>query len=323
MGADVLGGGVMFAIAAALWLVYLVPTWLRRREYLATERNAVRLQQTLRILAETSEVPRQVEVEVTAKTVSAQKQFLREAEAQAKAESRAAAEAVSRLRRAESARRIHAARQLGNSAFGAPVHSRGLRRRRQLATGVIAFSLVGLLVGAVMAGTGLWGVLIGAAGTMTLGVAVQIRLARISEPVPVLGSAVREAPGQLFDREEFAEAVTRRPAVSWTPVPLPQPLHLTRGTLAAETMASRLAGAELQDAARKAEVDRRALAAQPAPRVLPAAVEREPVAPKPVEVRPAAASPAAASRFARMGLVDGDGMGGLDLDDVLNRRRAG
>lgn len=52
-----LGGGIMLAIAAALWLVYLVPNWLRQREYLATERNAVRLQQTIRVLAETSEPP--------------------------------------------------------------------------------------------------------------------------------------------------------------------------------------------------------------------------------------------------------------------------
>lgn len=55
-----LGGGIMLAIAAGLWLVYLVPNWLKRREYLATERNAVRLQQTIRVLAETSEVPVQL-----------------------------------------------------------------------------------------------------------------------------------------------------------------------------------------------------------------------------------------------------------------------
>ena len=30
-----MGGGVIVAIAAALWLAYLVPVWLRRREYLA------------------------------------------------------------------------------------------------------------------------------------------------------------------------------------------------------------------------------------------------------------------------------------------------
>jgi hypothetical protein len=55
-----LGGGVMLAIAAGLWLVYLVPNWLKRREYLATEKNAVRLQQTIRVLAETSELPKQL-----------------------------------------------------------------------------------------------------------------------------------------------------------------------------------------------------------------------------------------------------------------------
>lgn len=51
------GGGIMLAIAAALWLAYLLPNWLKRREYLATERNAVRLQQTIRVLAETAQVP--------------------------------------------------------------------------------------------------------------------------------------------------------------------------------------------------------------------------------------------------------------------------
>ena len=56
------GGGLVLALVAVLWLVYLVPTWQRRREYLATERNAVRLQQTLRILAQTAELPEEVRV---------------------------------------------------------------------------------------------------------------------------------------------------------------------------------------------------------------------------------------------------------------------
>jgi len=64
---SVLGGGVLLAVAAALWLVYLVPNWLRRSEYLATERNAVRLQQTIRVLAETAETPEAVRLETAAK----------------------------------------------------------------------------------------------------------------------------------------------------------------------------------------------------------------------------------------------------------------
>ncbi|MCU1404876.1 MAG: hypothetical protein JWQ43_1179, partial [Glaciihabitans sp.] len=68
----------MFAAAAGLWLVYLMPTWFRRREYLATERNAVRLQQTLRVLAETSEVPTLVRAETNAHSIAVHERTLRE-----------------------------------------------------------------------------------------------------------------------------------------------------------------------------------------------------------------------------------------------------
>ncbi len=47
----------MLALAAGLWLVYLVPNWLRRKEFVATERNAVRPQRTIRVMAETAEAP--------------------------------------------------------------------------------------------------------------------------------------------------------------------------------------------------------------------------------------------------------------------------
>lgn len=70
----------MFAAAAGLWLVYLMPTWFKRREYLATERNAVRLQQTLRVLAETSEVPAIVRADTSARSVAAHEKALRERE---------------------------------------------------------------------------------------------------------------------------------------------------------------------------------------------------------------------------------------------------
>ncbi|MEO8908412.1 MAG: hypothetical protein ABI310_10130 [Microbacteriaceae bacterium] len=98
MGGDVVSGGIVVVLAAALWLAYLLPTWLRRREFQATERNAVRLQQTLRILAETSEVPEEVRVEATAREVAVQQRILRKAEARTHAElqARAAREATRR-----------------------------------------------------------------------------------------------------------------------------------------------------------------------------------------------------------------------------------
>src|SRR3954468_14800361 len=101
MGGESAGGGIVIALAAVLWLVYLMPTWLRRRQYLATERNAVRLQQTLRVLAETAEVPDEVRAEASARSVAGQQRALRraaeEAEAAARARDAAAARALPRV----------------------------------------------------------------------------------------------------------------------------------------------------------------------------------------------------------------------------------
>ena len=41
----------MVALAAGLWLVYLMPTWFKRREYAALEKTNIRRQQALRVLA--------------------------------------------------------------------------------------------------------------------------------------------------------------------------------------------------------------------------------------------------------------------------------
>jgi hypothetical protein len=89
MNGGTLSGGVVIALAATLWLAYLLPTWLRRRDYLNAERNAVRLQQTLRILAETAETPEEVRVEATAREVARQQKILKKVRAKADAAARA------------------------------------------------------------------------------------------------------------------------------------------------------------------------------------------------------------------------------------------
>lgn len=75
-----MGGGVILAIAVALWLVYLVPSWLSRHQFNATERNAVRLNQALRILAQTSETPDELELELDARTAYEQTKLAKKAE---------------------------------------------------------------------------------------------------------------------------------------------------------------------------------------------------------------------------------------------------
>ncbi|TFD53055.1 hypothetical protein E3T55_05705, partial [Cryobacterium frigoriphilum] len=103
MSSEALGGGVMILVAAVLWVAYLMPTWSRRKQYLATERNAVRLQQTLRVLAETAEVPRHVHLEANARTVAEQHKLLAQVEAEARREAKAAADAAAEVRRAAAA----------------------------------------------------------------------------------------------------------------------------------------------------------------------------------------------------------------------------
>jgi len=63
------GTTVLLLVAAALWLVYLVPLWMKRSEYYATERNAARLGQTLRLLANTTEASAEIRAELKARAI--------------------------------------------------------------------------------------------------------------------------------------------------------------------------------------------------------------------------------------------------------------
>lgn len=256
-----LGGGIMLAIAAALWLVYLVPNWLRRREYLATERNAVRLQQTIRVLAETSEPP------VLPRRLTQ-----------------------------------------GPVAVGRPpvlparpdpqlLQARRVRRTRGFATTGL---LIAVVVGAISLANAAWLVVGASALAGIMAVSLLARLAEVSRNrrAPV---AARPASQPLVDtlvENEFDQ----RPVASWTPVPVPKPMYLSRADAPAAASTTDLA-ASLRAAA---------LAAEEA--------QREAAAAAPVEP---AAAPAARSRFASMGIVDAAATGTPDLDAALARRRAG
>ncbi|MGO1769013.1 MAG: large exoprotein [Microbacterium sp.] len=81
MGGQVLGGGVVVLVAVLLWLLYLLPSIHNRARYDAAERNALRLNRALRVLAETSEAPKEVRVELTARQALAQQRAARRARA--------------------------------------------------------------------------------------------------------------------------------------------------------------------------------------------------------------------------------------------------
>ena len=60
MEGSFLGGGVIVAVVAALWLLYLVPSWYQSHRSNVAERDALRLSRAMRVLAGTSETPEEV-----------------------------------------------------------------------------------------------------------------------------------------------------------------------------------------------------------------------------------------------------------------------
>ncbi|TFD82547.1 hypothetical protein [Cryobacterium fucosi] len=328
MSSEVLGGGVMVAVAAALWVTYLMPTWARRRQFVTTERNAVRLQQTLRILAETSEVPQQVRLEANARTVVTQRKLLAQAEDDARAEARAVAGAASAERRATAALAAANRSERREPPISAQLlRSRRLRRVRALSTLVLLIGVVLVVSGALAAAAGgTWALTTVGAAAATLAFGALSRLARTTRHSARLrsggaGSDHAAAPtraGQRFEPVQFDEVPVATP--TWTPQPLPRPLHLAPGTIAQTAMASADAAAGLRKAAAEAEVARRAAQLAVAVTPLRRGGGRE-AAPAAVESAAPAVS-AASNRFASMGVVGETAPGMTDLDAVLRRRRA-
>ncbi|MGN6443970.1 hypothetical protein [Amnibacterium sp.] len=297
-----LGGGAIIAFAAVLWLLYLTPTWLRRREYLRTERTAVRLQQTLRVLAETAEVPDEVRAEVSARSVAEQHRALRESARRAESVARARdAKAERALARSGAGPREPRSRALAVSDIAAT----RLRRSRVLATNllVVGITLAGWGVSDVAAG-GTWEFL--AAGVLIafLAVALLQRASTVAAARRAV-SAVDQAvvvPEESRSFTEWQEAEPSRP--TWTPVPLPKPRYLEQQQRAAAVAPATpvrddvAIAASLRAAAQRADEALRA--AHAAPEV--AALDRRPVD--------------AVSAMHESGPVV------TDLDGVLRRRRS-
>ena len=304
MGAEGFGSSVIIALAAVLWLAYLVPTWLRRREYLATERNALRLQQTLRIMAETAEVPPQRRVEASARNAVQQERMLKKqqqhtaaiAEAQYVAVARAAAR-----RLAETQPAIAADVATTSSA------SRRLRRSRATTSVILLGALVASGLGiAEVVTSGAWTLLAGGSAVTLGSIAMLGQMASVGRARAELARSLRSRPAVIVTAPRIVVAPAARVQATWTPVPVPKPLYLSRPVPERSLVASLEAAAELRQAA--ADAERRLREAHDSPEVTP--------------IRPVAAAAAAPSRFARMGFIEQQPETHTDLDAVLRRRRA-
>lgn len=287
MDGPVLSGGVIVVVSVLLWALYFMPSWRGRHQYYAAERNAVRLNQALRVLAETSETPDEVRLELTARTALAQQKLAKRVQAE-----KEHAE-LERLRQELAATRSD------------PLVRQARARRRVRLTATSA-----LVAAAAMLGFGAWQLIVSggwmllAAGAVVavLATAVLMRMAQVARR-----SGVRaQRPAAQVQATRVSPPLHDQGAATWTPRPLPQPMVAVAGSRAQVARAQIEAQDARRRAARLVELRKRAEElAPPAPVTLPV---------------PAAA--VAESPYARMGFID-DAEIEAHVREMLARRAAG
>ncbi|MGN8026579.1 hypothetical protein [Microbacterium sp. 22242] len=292
MNGPVLSGGVIVLVAALLWLLYFLPSWRGQHQYDAAERNALRLNRALRVLAETSEAPREVQLELTARTALAQQRLARKLQAE-----REQAD-LQRLREQLAVARADPALR----------RARARRRTRLVASTLLVLSLAALGVGVWQQLTSGEPLLLWAGGTaLVLAVITLQRMAVVAARAARRSTPVAAAPAVVTAPAETAELHDQGPR-TWSPRTLPEPLvsvagsraHAARATIDAQTLA--------REAARAAELQRKAEQLAPA---------------APVELHVPAETPAAQeSPYARMGYVD-DAEIEAHVRQLLAQRAAG
>lgn len=289
MNGPVLSGGVIVLVSVLLWMLYLLPSWRGRYQYNAAERNAVRLSQALRVLAETSETPGEVHLELNARTAVAQQRLAKRVQAE-----REAAELV-RLRE-----------ELAATRADPVVRQARARRRVRMAATALLFG------GVVLAGFGVWQLMAGGAQLLIwLGGAIALLAGgMLQRMTSVARRGFRAAvPAAAAPALRVSPPLHDQGPASWTPRRLPEPMVSRSGSLAHTARAEIDAQQARERAARLAELRERAeRLAGPAPVPL---------------ARTAPASDAAAdSPYARMGFVD-DAEIEEHVRKMLARRAAG
>lgn len=334
MGTGGLGGGVMFIVIALLWGAVLVPAWFRRREFNAAERNALRLQRTLRVLAETAEVPQEVRVEATAREALAHERLLRTAQKRQEAER----EAELASARAEQVRAEIRAQQMQRKQVAmnraAKLRKPIVRRVRSFAALVGLLGIVGSLVGLGMLIAGIGpAVLLGSLLAFTVGLGTLVLLApgrAKLAPIPAEQAIVNTvSDAEAFD-QVVATGETRDSAAAHAVAQQAAAERIERArTMARVREARAYAPREnqpdsmlLREVREQVARERRNASAERGsvsePAVADTAAERAQATAAAAE-RARAARPG--SRLSELGVVGDTSEGMPNLDQVLSRRR--
>lgn len=285
---DYFGGGLVFAVAAGMWLLFLIPSWMRRRSTARTESAASRVNELMQdpegILAQTKAGRAKREELLESERIAHQKLLA----------SKAAAREVTAQENAAIAR--HRRKSARLSFFILFVAS--------LLTVGAGYLLLGYVGTPIMMYAGAGGAVAALLGFQIVGIFARRSVRLSSAPAPAPQVRVPE-----YRPVEQPEVDPR----AWVPRPLPKPASLQAGSLAAATVAQMSVAERIRQAARaealRARLDDAAAIAQTR------SVRPEPVREgAPVEV-------AMSDVLARA--TSAGESSTLDLDEVFRRRAAG
>ncbi|MGM1028329.1 MAG: hypothetical protein ACQEWM_00495 [Actinomycetota bacterium] len=264
-----LGTSLVLIVAVLLWVAYLVPVWTRKREYLATERNAIRLQQTLRIMAESAESPEEVRIEADARTIAVQQKAV--AKEQRLKQAMEHAKAVARARELDE--QIKAVEREVRAAVKSSVsRAQRLRRTRLACFALVIVAIAAMVVGAVVPGLqvllalGAAVAVLGVVGLVAVNASAS-RMRRVASSAPEIRTLVeaREVAAQAVAAESrMTEQVVARGAVRTGVVRGAARTGAVRTASVARVSERESAGAEVVDVDELADVDARAETDEPA-----------------------------------------------------------
>ena len=333
---NLLSGGVLFAVGALLWVAYLLPSMVKRRQLQSAELEAAKLQQALQTLAETGELP--------ADELSPREQ-LAERKRQHKLERVVERDNLKALHQAEEARKAEAKAARAEARHSAAAKRAALVRRRMATAWLLLLAVLTVVGGSVAVFFGVtWMV---AGGAAVVAVIAVVSLRATARALAELGAPASATAPVASDMVDHSLVTTEhvQPTRRWTPQPLPSPLHLAEGSAAASTIASSDALESLRRRAREVAAEEATTPALPtvaAARNRAASMAAHPAtygklkrqamlnggtaaqvasSAQPVD-RPLTTAEQVAARYANFDAANIGEEAAFDLSEVLQRRRA-
>lgn len=215
MNGQALGGGVMLAVGAMLWAVYFLPTWTKRRQFSAAQKNALRIHRTLRILAETSEIPTEVRVEATARQALAHERML-EATGRSEVAQHEAKLAEARLAERKAILEARATKRRADALKRELIRqTQTVKVLRIVAAALTIGAFVGLIAGVVLAIVGMGSLVLGlSAGVGLVSILGLVAMAPRVQPAVNAVQAPQNAVRRTSMSRESAAPVSGNPEVS-------------------------------------------------------------------------------------------------------------